>query len=113
VDYLPGVPEIQSTTAVLFDLFQHLPPTDFDRAIVFPMCLAGSLTDDPMMRDYIKRRCAAHNDEYVGTMYQARTFMESVWNRRAAASNMTHRGVALAVDWRECLKDRWSNLFLA
>ncbi|KAI0076017.1 hypothetical protein K474DRAFT_1675932 [Panus rudis PR-1116 ss-1] len=107
----PSVPEIANSINVLSGLLRSLPPSDFDRAIMFPICLAGSMSDDPLLRDYIQGRCAAHNDEYVGNLYQARTFMETVWHRRSAIMSMNQRSVA--VDWRSILRDRWSNLLLA
>jgi len=109
-DAHPGSPEIVSSTTILSDYLQRLPVTDFDRTIMFPLCLTGVMTDDPILRDHISHRCAAHNDEYVGNMYQARTLMGAVWNRRQQAMNMNRRGVP--VEWRECLRDRWSNLLL-
>ena len=95
---------------MLADLLQRLPVTDFDRAIIFPLCLAGVMTDDSILRDHISHRCAAHNDDNVGNMYQVRAFMLAVWNRRQQAMSMHRRGVP--VEWRECLRDRWSNLLL-
>lgn len=106
----PGVPEISNSVTVLSDLFQRLPASDFDRAVMFPMCLAGSMSDDPLLHDFLKTRCMAHNDDYVGNLYQARTFMETVWNRRAAAVSMNHR--MDPINWRGVLRDRWSHLLL-
>lgn len=107
----PGVPEIASSVATLSDLLQRLPVTDFDRAIILPLSLTGCLAEDPLMRELIKQRCMFHHDDYVGNMYQARTLVETVWNRRASLVMNHHRGVA--VEWRECLRDRWSNLLLS
>ncbi|THH29929.1 hypothetical protein EUX98_g4257 [Antrodiella citrinella] len=109
-DAHPGCHEIVNSTTILSNYLQKLPPTDFDRAIMFPLCLTAVMTDDPALRDQISHRCAAHNDEYVGNMYQARTLMGAVWSRRQQAMNMQRRSVP--VDWRECLRDRWSSLLV-
>lgn len=77
---------------------------------MFPLCLVGSMSDDPLLHDFLRTRCIAHNDDYVGNLYQARTFLESVWNRRAAAVSMNQRSAP--VEWRAILDNRWSYLLL-
>ncbi|KAH8100968.1 fungal-specific transcription factor domain-containing protein [Cristinia sonorae] len=109
-DAHPGVSDITGSIAILSDLFQRLPVTDFDRSIIFPLCLTASMTDEPVLREHLMHRCATHNDDYVGNMYQARTLIGAVWNRRHQVLSMTRR--AMPVEWRECLRERWSNLLL-
>ena len=106
-----GVPEIANHVSILADLFRRLPVTDHDRAVVFPMCLVGAITEEPILRDHLTHRCAAHNDDNVGNMYQIRTYLGSTWSRRQQAVNMHHRR-GVPVEWRECMRDRWSNLLL-
>ena len=107
---LLGVSEISNSVTLLSDLFQRLPASDYDRAIMFPMCLVGSMSDDPLLHDFLKSRCIAHNDDYVGNLYQARTYMESVWNRRAMTVSTNQR--SLPIEWRLMLQQRWSYLLL-
>ncbi|KAJ3483891.1 hypothetical protein NLI96_g6000 [Meripilus lineatus] len=110
-DSHPGVPEITNSVNVLSDLLQRLPVSDFDRAVIFPLTLTGCMSEDPFMRELVKQRCTYHHDDYVGNMYQARTLVESVWNRRTSIMSSTnHRGTP--IDWRESLRDRFSNLLL-
>ncbi|KAI0789851.1 fungal-specific transcription factor domain-containing protein [Abortiporus biennis] len=111
-----GVSDVVSSVGTLSELFQQLPVSDFDRAVIFPICLTGSMAEDPMMRELMRQRCMYHRDDYVGNMYQARTFIDTVANRRNTLSMSRHRATGgtglVTVDWRESLRDRWSNLLL-
>lgn len=111
-DAHPGVPEIVKATNTIMDHMQVLPPSHHDRALLFPLVMTGTMTDDPLIRELVKGRLAWHHDEfYNGSMSQARTFIDYVHGRRQAARH-GHRGASVTVDWRECMRERWSAITL-
>ncbi|KAJ7745738.1 fungal-specific transcription factor domain-containing protein [Mycena metata] len=81
----------------------QLPASEVDRALVFPICLAGCMTDDSAWRDFLKGRLQAL-DESLGNLMRTRLLMEAVWQKRDI-SGMT-------VDWRETMRERGLNLLL-
>ncbi|KAI0950712.1 hypothetical protein AcW1_007949 [Taiwanofungus camphoratus] len=103
---LPAVPEISAAVSAISQLLTQLPPSDFDRAILFPLYLTGCMTDDLMLRDIVKRRFLGLGDTF-GNISQARTLMEHIWSTRDSM-HIHQRGV---VDWREALRN-WANLLL-
>ena len=84
-------------------LLQQLPASEVDRSLVFPICLAGCLTDDSTRRDYLKGRLQSR-DETIGNLMRARLLMEAVWQKR----DVTGR----TVDWRELMGEHGLNLLL-
>jgi hypothetical protein len=98
-----GVPEIRASVGEIVQLLNQLPPSEVDRSLVFPICLAGCMTDDSSRRDFLKGRLQAR-DESVGNLMQTRAMMEAVWQRRDV-----HGG---AIDWRESIRERSPNLLL-
>jgi len=102
-DSNPGVPEIRASVGEIVQLLNQLPPSEVDRSLVFPICLAGCMTDDSSRRDFLKGRLQAR-DESFGNLMQTRAMMEAVWQRRDV-----HGG---AIDWRESIRERSPNLLL-
>jgi hypothetical protein len=102
-DNYPGVPEISESVGANIQLFNQLPPSEVDRSLVFPICLAGCMTNDPVRRDVLKARLQAQ-DHSFGNLLLTRAVMEAVWQKRDA-----HGGV---VDWRETMRDHSLNLLL-
>jgi hypothetical protein len=84
-------------------LLSRLPPSEVDRSLVFPLCLAGCMTDNRARRDLMKGRLQAQ-DENIGNILQARALMEAVWRRRDGGGGI--------VDWREMLRNEGLNLLL-
>ncbi|KAF9243472.1 fungal-specific transcription factor domain-containing protein [Melanogaster broomeanus] len=99
----PGVPEIVQSVDMITHLIRQLPMSALDRTMVFPICLAGCLTDDPLRREVFKARLVGQQSHF-GTVHQALTVMETVWQRRD-----TRRG---SVDWRDLLHVQGRNLLL-
>ncbi|KAG6897153.1 hypothetical protein C0992_003740 [Termitomyces sp. T32_za158] len=97
----PGVAEIESSVKRVLNLLEQLPPSEIDRALVFPICLAGSLTDDPNRQDFCKRRLQ-RLDNRIGNLMQTRRVMEAVWQKRENSG--------AAVDIREIVQERDPNL---
>ena len=65
------------------------------------------MSEDPLIRELIKQRLQWHHDDFFnGSMSQARTFIEYVYTRRHAVRN-GHRA-NITIDWRECMRERWS-----
>ncbi|KAJ7762010.1 fungal-specific transcription factor domain-containing protein [Mycena maculata] len=102
-DSNPGVPEISTSVGVIVQYLGQLPLSEVDRALVFPICLAGCMTDDSSWREFLKGRLQAL-DESLGNLMRTRLLMEAVWQKRDV-SGMT-------VDWRETMRERGLNLLL-
>jgi Fungal specific transcription factor domain len=88
---------------VMVKLLTRLPPSEVDRSLVFPLCLAGCMTDNRARRELMKGRLQAQ-DENIGNILQARALMEAVWRRRDGGGSI--------VDWREMLRNDGLNLLL-
>ncbi|KAJ7476180.1 fungal-specific transcription factor domain-containing protein [Mycena latifolia] len=97
----PGIPEISNSVGVIVTYLRQLPSSEVDRALVFPICLAGCMTDDSTWRELLKGRLQAL-DESLGNLMRTRLLMEAVWQKRDV-SGMT-------VDWRETMHERGLNL---
>lgn len=78
---LPGVPEISASVEALIQLFSRLPPSDLDRGLIFPICLAACMTNDSTRRDFFKNRIRNMNESF-GNLLQIRRLMEAVWQKR-------------------------------
>ncbi|KAJ7158512.1 fungal-specific transcription factor domain-containing protein [Mycena filopes] len=102
-DSNPGVPEISTSVGTIVQYLRQLPASEVDRALVFPICLAGCMTDDSSWRDFLKGRLQGR-DESLGNLMRTRLLMEAVWQKRDI-SGMT-------VDWRETMRERGLNLLL-
>ncbi|KAJ7679032.1 fungal-specific transcription factor domain-containing protein [Mycena polygramma] len=88
-DSNPGVPEISNSVEAIVQLLGQLPPSEVDRALVFPICLAGRLQG---------------LDESLGNLMRTRLLMEAVWQKRDVSGT--------TVDWRETMRQRGLNLLL-
>jgi hypothetical protein len=97
------VPEISTSVDAIIQLFNQLPSSEVDRSLVFPLCLAGCLTDDRTRRDLLKARLQAQ-DENIGNILQVRGLMEAVWRRRDFSGG--------AIDWRDIMRNDGLNVLL-
>ncbi|KAI0687729.1 fungal-specific transcription factor domain-containing protein [Cytidiella melzeri] len=104
-DSHPGVPEIINSVSTLMDWYNGFVPSDLDRSILFPLILTAVLTDNTLYQDIIKQRITLHGTDVIfnGPMAQAGNLIEFVWQRRTAG---------LPIDWRECMRERWSSLVM-
>ncbi|KAJ3732536.1 fungal-specific transcription factor domain-containing protein [Lentinula guzmanii] len=102
-DSNPGVSDISASVNGVVQLVHQLLPSNVDRVIVFPICLAACMTDDRMHRDFLKGRIQAQ-DESIGNLMKTRLLMEAVWQKRDIQGG--------TVDWRETMRDQASNLIL-
>ncbi|KAJ8519051.1 hypothetical protein ONZ45_g3941 [Pleurotus djamor] len=100
----PGVPEVVHSVEMIVQHFQQLPRSILDRSLVFPICIAGCMTDSSPQRDFLKGRLQAQ-DESWGNVMSTRALMESVWRKRDVSTGVGHsnNNRAIAVDWRESL----------
>ncbi|KAH9945025.1 fungal-specific transcription factor domain-containing protein [Epithele typhae] len=118
-DSAPGVPEIHNSIEQMAKLLNDLPPSPYDRTLVFPLLLTGCLTDNQMMREVIKHRFFMQ-DATMGNILLSQTVMESVWAHRAAAVAAAHQAqqtqpgeqppALLVGDWRTHLRMQWASL---
>ncbi|KAL0060184.1 hypothetical protein AAF712_013031 [Marasmius tenuissimus] len=99
----PSVPEINTSVDGLVTLIRQLAPSDIDRTLVFPICLAGCMTDNAVHRDFLKGRLQAQ-DETIGNIMATRFLMEGVWQKRDVSGSH--------IDWRELIRERGMNLLL-
>ncbi|KAJ7126736.1 fungal-specific transcription factor domain-containing protein [Mycena epipterygia] len=102
-DSNPGVPEISTSVGVIVQYLGQLPSSEVDRALVFPICLAGCMTDDSTWREFLKGRLQAL-DESLGNLMRTRVLIEAVWQKRDVSG--------ATVDWRETIRERGLNLLL-
>ncbi|KAF8558189.1 hypothetical protein OG21DRAFT_1589091 [Imleria badia] len=100
---IPGVPEIIQSIDVIAQLVRQLPVSALDRTLVFPICMAGCLTDEPIKREIFKARLVGQQAQF-GNVHQALMVMETAWQRRD-----TRGGV---VEWRDLLHIQGRNLLL-
>jgi len=94
---MPDVPEISASVGNIVHLLAQLPPSDIDRSLVFPICFAGSMTDDSTRRDFFKGRIRGLNENF-GNLLQIRRLMEVVWQKRDLGGK--------EVDIRETLREQ-------
>ncbi|KAG6862511.1 hypothetical protein C0995_000059 [Termitomyces sp. Mi166 len=102
-DANPGVAEIGDSVETIVRLLDQLTASEVDRALVFPICLAGSLTDDSSRRDFCKSRLQ-RLDNSIGNLMQTRLVMEAVWQQRDISR--------APIDFRETVRERGPNLLL-
>ncbi|KAF9065091.1 fungal-specific transcription factor domain-containing protein [Rhodocollybia butyracea] len=102
-DSNPGVSDISAAVDTIVQLIHQLPPSNTDRVIVFPICIAACMTDDSIHRDFLKGRLQTQ-DESIGNLMRARLLVEAVWQKRDVQGG--------TVDWRETMQDRALNLLL-
>ncbi|KAH7106314.1 fungal-specific transcription factor domain-containing protein [Auriculariales sp. MPI-PUGE-AT-0066] len=100
----PRVPEVIDAVATIVDALKHLPASLYDRSLVFPICLAGVMTNDPMHREFLRGRLSMH-DTTVGNVGECRMLMEAVWERRDKYGEP-------APDWIQVMQDLNMNLLL-
>ncbi|KAG5638486.1 hypothetical protein H0H81_012418 [Sphagnurus paluster] len=98
-----GVAEIGESVETVVGLLHQLPSSELDRALVFPICLAGSMSDVSGHRDFFKARLQ-HLDGSIGNLMQIRLVMEAVWQKRDVNGG--------PVDFRQTIRERGLNLLL-
>ncbi len=76
-----GVPETLAAVNTIFTYLNQLPPSEADRGLMLPICLAGAMTDDSLIRGAFKRRLSLR-DENIGNLLPCRVLMEAVWQKR-------------------------------
>ncbi|KAJ6507860.1 fungal-specific transcription factor domain-containing protein [Mycena vitilis] len=102
-DSNPNVPEISDSVEIIVQLLGQLPASELDQALVFPICLAGCMTDNPSRRDLLKGRLQGLNERFGNSM-RTWLLMEAVWQKRDVSGT--------TVDWRETMRQRGLNLLL-
>ena len=88
------MPEIVKSTDVVVQALSQLPVSNIDRCLVFPICLAGCLTDDPMKREFLKARLQGQHNGF-GNTNQTLRVMETAWQRRDSRGG--------TVEWQDLL----------
>ncbi|KAI0649400.1 fungal-specific transcription factor domain-containing protein [Trametes meyenii] len=112
-DSSPGVPEIINSVDQMMKLLNELPPSAYDRSLTFPLFLAGSMTNNQMMREVVKHRFFMQ-DATMGNILLAQTMLDQIWMHRAAVTRAHQAGertVSLG-DWRDSLRMEWASLLL-
>jgi hypothetical protein len=91
--FVTGVPEITKTVDVVVQLLNRLPESNIDRCLVFPICLAGCLVEDPGKREFLKARLQGQHG--FGNTEHVLRVMEIAWQRQD-----NRRG---PVEWQDLL----------
>ncbi|GLB40340.1 putative fungal specific transcription factor [Lyophyllum shimeji] len=99
----PGVQEIGESVETIIRLLDEVRPSEIDRTMVYPICLAGSMSDDSSRREFCKGRLQ-HLDGSIGNLMQTRLVMEAIWQKRDVNCGV--------VDFRETIRERGLNLLL-
>ncbi|KAI0368789.1 hypothetical protein BV20DRAFT_947406 [Pilatotrama ljubarskyi] len=112
-DSSPGVPEIMNSVEQTMKLLNELPPSKYDRAVIFPLFLAGCMTNILMVREVVKHRFFMQ-DATMGNIMLAQTVMENVWGQREAITRSQRPGEHPMPfgDWRDGLRMQWASLLL-
>lgn len=96
------MPENKASVDIIIRQLTRLQHSVVDRAIAFPICLAGCLTDNSKWREMVIRRLQF--DEGVGNYVQIRILMEAVWQKRDAGHG--------PIDVRVAMHENHLNLLL-
>ncbi|KAG9039385.1 hypothetical protein FRB95_010673 [Tulasnella sp. JGI-2019a] len=104
----PDMKEIKDAVAETVTAFGHLQASTTDRSLVFPIALAGCMTDNPEYRIYLVNRLKAlgKEGEAVGNTKSCLQLMEAVWKKR-------DEGTSRNVDWIDTMKEKGWSLLLA
>ncbi|KAG8993999.1 hypothetical protein FRB90_000552 [Tulasnella sp. 427] len=80
----PNIIDIKEAVQATVDAFKALQASDFDRSLVFPITLAGCMTDDKDHRSYLERRLLqlGFKGQAVGNSSSCLKLMHEVWKRR-------------------------------
>ncbi|KAI0091026.1 fungal-specific transcription factor domain-containing protein [Irpex rosettiformis] len=103
-DY-PSCPEIIESVTEVIQCLERVPlersmlSRSVLRSVVFGICIAGCLTENPRQRDFLMRLLDSQEGEPVGNLRQVRELMRQVWERR----NHMH---GQAVNWREVMRSQ-------
>src|SRR5258708_39038764 len=98
--YSPSIEHTRQAVAALNTALESVPGgiiDKVDRSLVFPICLAGCMTDDPEMRAFFSGRLRSLGN-VVGNTTTALELMEAVWRVRDSMG-----GVEVA--WRDVMND--------
>lgn len=99
----PSVPETYNAVLATHNALLSVPSSTVDRSLVFPLCIAGCTTDDPVLREFFADRLQAM-DGPVGNSGKTLQLMRTVWNRR----DQNHPVTA----WRDVMRDSKLELLL-
>ncbi|KAL5485782.1 hypothetical protein ACEPAI_6823 [Sanghuangporus weigelae] len=108
----PGVKEIRDGARDTIDALKRVPPEPKSlrcsvvRSVVFPLCLAGCMTDDATERATVKEFLEGEGG--AGNCGSVVAVMETVWERRDAKRRGARRTEEVAgnVSWRDVLRER-------
>ncbi|CCM06634.1 uncharacterized protein FIBRA_08915 [Fibroporia radiculosa] len=98
----PGVPETSGSLGKLVHLLNQLSPSDFDRAIVFPLFLMGCMSEDPGWREGVKQRLRFLDDTF-GDIARILKQMDDIYEERMTRQHGSH-----PVQWQEYLRSHWA-----
>ncbi|KAF8322532.1 hypothetical protein DL93DRAFT_2093145 [Clavulina sp. PMI_390] len=101
----------QQTLSAVHDTYHalvSLPSTSADRSLVFPLCMAGCMTDDLMMRNFFSERLQQCEGP-VGNSSRTLELMRAVWQKRA---DNALNGVTTEVRWRDVMRETKLELLL-
>lgn len=99
----PTVQETFDAVLSTHNALLSVPSATVDRSLVFPLCIAGCMTDDLQLREFFADRLQAM-DGPVGNSGKTLQLMRTVWSRR----DQNHPVTA----WRDVMRDSKLELLL-
>ena len=101
--FSPSISETYDQVLATHQALLALPPSTVDRSLVFPLCLAGCMTDNLSLRTYFSDRLRALKGP-VGNSGNTLSLMEEVWRRRD--------NLHVCVGWRDVMRETKLELLL-
>ncbi|KAI0342711.1 hypothetical protein BDW22DRAFT_1329876 [Trametopsis cervina] len=109
-DY-PSCPEIVESVTEVIECLRRIPldralvSRSVLRSVVFGICIAGCLTDNPAQREFLMRLLDTQQGEGVGNVAEVKGLMQQVWLRRSHKQGQQ-------VNWREVMRESQSEMLL-
>ncbi|KAG8755843.1 hypothetical protein FRC14_003617 [Serendipita sp. 396] len=117
-DSNPNVTEVVEGVKATMDACCALPPSDVDRALVFPLFIGGVMAESEECRMFFRSRLDGVN-RGIGNCGEAVKVMEAVWEKRDALKRSSAVAASVAslnkqrVHWRDVMEEMGVKLLLA
>lgn len=106
----PLCPEIKESVTDVVECLKRIPhdrvlvSRSVLRSVVFGICIAGCLTEDPQQRTFLVQLLESQERESVGNLGEVKKLMQRVWNRRQHTQG--------PVNWRQVMSESQNELLL-
>jgi hypothetical protein len=103
----PNIPSTRQAVDATHAAVIALPPSKYDKSLVFPLCVAGCMTDDPTLRQFFSGRLDMNSP--VGNCGKTVELMAEVWRRRDLG---ILRPDGTMYGWRDVMKETGLEILL-